>query len=136
MYTLRTKLLQGTVSDLKAKTSNHDSLKQLNFLFMSHCPHAGNYLNLHCFHGPASKSIPCLHSEEEQTFHPYSCTTGAARHWGGTHAKRPRLSSQTIYYFSHFCFSGFVCLFVFQVRSWWFFLRYTALVAIGFMTVT
>lgn len=27
MYALRTKLLQGTVSDLKATTSNHESVK-------------------------------------------------------------------------------------------------------------
>lgn len=40
MYALRTKLLEGTVSDLKAKTSNHESLKWPNSLFTSGCPRA------------------------------------------------------------------------------------------------
>lgn len=152
MYALRTKLLEGTVSDLKAKTSNHESLKWPNSLFISGCPRARRELPTciwiasrlpHRWAPRARAGVPgdarslshleplfvgYFPWEEEQSFHPDRWMTGAGRHLGRTHAKRPG-HSPTIYYLSH------LPLFSFQVRSWWFFLRYIALFETAFMTL-
>lgn len=121
MYALRTKLLQRTVSDLRAKTSTPCSSQVAlglgqNYRAISELL-AGPHIGEHSLPAPRvhakvlgdARSLSHLKPlfvqwfpwEEEQSLHPDSWMAGTARHLGHTHAKW-RWHNHTTYYLSHF----------------------------------
>jgi len=140
MYALRTKLLQGTVSELKAKKSNHESLKYPNSLFISGCPGAGrelpSYIWIAC-RLPHQWAFPAC--TQRSCWSPWRCTKplypqapfcsvvpmrrGAVLSpWklDDGCSKTPRVYTCEVAQAQLYTLLPF-SLFYFQVRSWWYF---------------